>query len=137
MRKLFALFAFLLFAGGAGAQELKPEVQVGAGYENPDGIDHPKNIIGSVFVRGISANRFSGGVVLEARFVDDKFHTRAYVRSEATILGKTYAALDTALNGDWDPRAVFGLQLERWVFEGYSQVDGDKAYGFVIRWRLF
>ena len=143
MRKLFAfvLSAFLLFvAVPTQAQELTPEVEVGAGYENPDGIDHPKNIIGSVFVRGISANRFSGGIVFEARFVNEKFHTRAYARSEATLPrnhGNTYVALDTALNGDWDPRAVFGIQLEKWSLEGYSQVDGDKSYGFVIRWKLF
>ncbi|KKM19394.1 hypothetical protein LCGC14_1656070 [marine sediment metagenome] len=137
MRKLFAfvLFAFLLFAAvPAQAQEFTPEVEVGAGYSNPNDVE---NIIGSVFLRGISVNRFSGGAVLEARFVDGEFHTRTYARSEATLLGPTYAALDTALNGDWDPRAVFGLQLEKWVFEGYSQVDGDKSYGFVIRWRLF
>ena len=138
MRKLsaFILSAFLLFAAvPSEAQEFTPEVEVGAGYENPDA--DTENFVGSVFLKGISFNRFSGGAVLEARFEDGEFNTRAYARSEATLLGPTYAALDTALNGDWDPRAVFGINSEKWVFEGYSQIDGDTAYGFTVRWRLF
>jgi len=140
LRKLLVLVIatiFALLAIPTAAQELTPEVEVGAGYENPDGVDNPENIIGSVLVRGISFKRLAGGVILEARFVDGEFHTRVYTRSEVTLMGKTYAALDTALNGDWDPRAVVGLQLEKWAIEGYSQVDGDKSFGFVIRWRLF
>lgn len=142
MRKLlaFVLSAFLLFvAVPTQAQELTPEVEVGAGYENPDA--DTENFVGSVFLRGISANLFSGGIVFEARFVNEEFHTRTYARGEATIMdmehGPIFAAIDTALNGDWDPRAVFGINFDKWVFEGYSQVDGDKSYGFVIRWKLF
>ena len=138
MRKLFAflIIAVLSFAAApVQAQEFTPEVEVGAGYANPDG--DAENIIASAFVKGISFNRFSGGAVLEARFVNGEFHTRTYARSVATLLGPTYAALDAPLNGDWDPRAVFGVNFNKWVFEGYSQVDGDTAYGFTVRWRLF
>ena len=133
----FVAVAFLFVANTtpSEAQEFTPEVEVGAGYSNPDA--DTENFIGSVFAKGISFNRLSGGVVFEARFTNGDFHTRTYARSEATLLGPTYAALDLPVNGNWDPRAVFGVNYEKWVFEGYSQIDGDTAYGAVVRWRLF
>lgn len=112
------------------------EVQVGAGYANPEGGDN-ENFIGSAYVSGISFDRFGGGALYEVLFTSGDFNQRVFARGEATIVGPTFAALDAPINGTWDPRAVFGINYEHWVFEGYSQIDGELAYGFVVRWRLF
>jgi hypothetical protein len=127
-----------LFATTSYAQDFNFEAQAGAGYTNPDSSPASgENLVGSFYVSGVSFDRFTGGSVFEVQFVAGDFKTRTWARGEGTVLGPTYAALDVALNGDWDPRAVFGINFKDWTFEGYSQIDGDTAYGFAARWRLF
>lgn len=142
MRKLFAVMivAALSFMAipSLGAQELDFEIQAGGGYLNQDeGAFGTDNLLGSFYMSGVSLGRFGGGALYELSYADGELGQRVFARGEGTVMGPTYAAIDVALNGDWDPRAVFGFVYEQWTFEGYSQIDGDIVYGFAIRWKLF
>jgi len=142
MRKLFTAMTVVALSfmaiSSIGAQELDFEIQAGGGYSNQgEGVFDTDNLVGSLYVSGVSLGRFGGGALYELNYTDGVFGQRVYARGEGTMIGPTYAAIDIALNSDWDPRAVFGFVYEKWTFEGYSQIDGDAAYGFAIRWKLF
>jgi hypothetical protein len=132
--KALGFLIVLFFASFASAQTLDFKVQAGSGYANVEAADY-SNLFAQAYVGGISWGRISGGAIYELNYVAG-FNQRVYARGEVKVVGPTYAAVDTAVNGDWDPRAVFGLNFRDFVIEGYGRIDGDALYGVSVRYKF-
>src|SRR3990172_1676266 len=108
---VLAVFVLALFTVTASAQSLDFNVQFGGGYANVENADF-SNFFGQAYVGGMNWSRVSGVALFETNY-DGGFHQRVYARGEVQAIGPTYAAIDTALNGEWDPRAAFGLNYKK------------------------
>jgi len=135
--KRVSLFVTLLLtlAGVASAQSADLDLSVGAVYSDLSGASFD-NLGASIYVGGLSAWRLSAGSVIDISY-NDGVSFLVLARGEISVVGPTYAAVDTPVNqDDRNPRAVFGAQFGDYSLEAYTRIGEQRAYGAAFRYKL-
>lgn len=142
MKRFLLILAGMFLPAFTYAQSVDFKVSAGLGYKDVEvaGLDQ---FFGSLDLGAVKYWRLEGGSILELAYDNGgcthcgrELRGRVWARGLATITPQFYAGVDTAVNGDKDPRAFFGLNYKKFVVEGYGQVDGDRLVGIVGRWKV-